>query len=211
MSTRDLKFGVLLGSLRRQSFSRAIANTLDELAPDDVCVSLLDPVSDIPPYNEDVQNIGIPPEVFLLARGISESDAVVIVTPEYNHSIPGALKNALDWLSRLPQQPFAGKPVAVQTASPGLFGGVRARPHLIQVMLSLDALLLNRPEITVTGVKDKVDPKTALLRDEKTRELIARQLASLRDLAKSRLQKAPEETRDGVSPQPIQDTGQISR
>ena len=200
MTHRNLNFGVLLGSLRRRSFSRAIANTLDELAPDDVCVSLLSSVGDLPSYNEDLQNTGIPNEVSLLARSIAESDAVVIVTPEYNHSIPGALKNALDWLSRLPQHPFAGKPVAIQTVSPGLFGGVRAKPHLIQVMLSLDASLLNKPAIEVAQVAHKVDGETAMLRDARTRALIAEQLAALARLARERFERAACNSRDRAEP-----------
>ena len=200
MTHRNLNFGVLLGSLRRRSFSRAIANTLDELAPDDVCVSLLSSVGDLPSYNEDLQNTGIPNEVSLLARSIAESDAVVIVTPEYNHSIPGALKNALDWLSRLPQHPFAGKPVAIQTVSPGLFGGVRAKPHLIQVMLSLDASLLNKPAIEVAQVAHKVDGETAMLRDERTRTLIAEQLVALAKFAMKRSGRAACHSRDRAEP-----------
>ena len=186
MMERDLQFGVLLGSLRRKSLNRAIANTLDELAPDDVCVTLLGSVGDLPHYNEDLEKIGFPDEVFELAKTIGDSDAVVIVTPEYNHSVPGVLKNALDWLSRLPRCPFAGKPVAIQTASPGLFGGMRAQPHLLQVMLSLDALVLDKPAIAVVRAADKVDQQTATLRDEGTRLLVASQLAGLAKLTRER-------------------------
>ena len=86
-----------------------------------------------------------------MAEKITAADGVIIVTPEYNYSVPGILKNALDWLSRLSPQPLAGKPVAIQTASPGLIGGARAQYHLRQSLVFLDALVLNKPEAMVGG------------------------------------------------------------
>jgi len=107
------------------------------------------------------------------------------VTPEYNYSIPGGLKNALDWLSRTTPQPFVGKPVAIQTASPGMIGGARCQYHLRQVLVFLDARTLNKPEIIIGQVSAKVDHETMILTDPQTREFIGRQLAALATSARA--------------------------
>ena len=101
---------------------------------------------------------------------------MIFVTPEYNHSVPGGLKNALDWISRVPNQPFAGKPVAIMSSSPGLFGGLRAQLHLRHIFVFLDARPLNKPEIIIPQVNAKVDPATGELTDPATRGFIADQL-----------------------------------
>ena len=108
-----LHFVVMLGSLRRASFNAAIARALPALAPDGVSITPLGSVGDFPLYNHDVQLKGFPPVVTAMAEAIASADGVIFVTPEYNHSVPGVLKNAIDWISRLPNQPFAGKPVAI--------------------------------------------------------------------------------------------------
>lgn len=120
---RPLRFVTLLGSLRKHSFHAVIANALPALAPQGVIVSALGSVGAFPHYDADLQAQGFPAEVLAMADAIGAADALVIVTPEYNYSVPGALKNALDWLSRVTPQPLAGKPVAIQTGSPGMIGG----------------------------------------------------------------------------------------
>lgn len=180
----DLQFAVLLGSLRKSSYNHSIANTLDELAPENVQVSLLGSIGDIPHYSADAQTIGFPPHVSQMAEAIAVADALVIVTPEYNYSVPGVLKNTLDWLSRITPQPLRRKAVAIQTASPGMLGGVRAQYHLRQILVSMDARVLNRPEVVVGGVADKIDQVSKLLRDPDTREVIATQLAALAELVR---------------------------
>ena len=112
------------------------------------------------------------------ARPGSRADGVIIVTPEYNYSIPGGLKNAIDWVSRLPNQPFAGKPVALQSASPGPLGGGRVQYDLRRAMVFLDAFVLNKPEIFIGGCASKIDEKTGELKDETTRNFIKQQLAA---------------------------------
>jgi chromate reductase len=118
-----------------------------------------------------------------MAEQIRGADGVIIVTPEYNYSVPGALKNAIDWLSRLTPQPFAGKAVAIQTASPGLLGGARAQYHLRQSLVFLDAHVLNKPEVMVGQAAAKVNGDTLELSDTGTREFIATQLKALAALA----------------------------
>src|SRR5271170_707329 len=95
-----LHFVVMVGSLRKGSYNAAIARILPALAPDGVTISTLPSVGEFPPYNADVQAEGIPPVVTRTADAIRAADGLIIVTPEYNHSIPGALKNAIDWMSR---------------------------------------------------------------------------------------------------------------
>jgi chromate reductase len=119
-----------------------------------------------------------------MADAIDKADGVIIVTPEYNHSVPGVLKNAIDWISRLPNQPFAGKPVAIQTGSTGLYGGVRSLHHLRQVLVSIDARSLNRPDVIVPQIQTKVDSATGELTDPATRGFIADQLTAFAAFAR---------------------------
>jgi chromate reductase, NAD(P)H dehydrogenase (quinone) len=173
---KPLRFVSLLGSLRKASYNAAIARALPALAPDSVTVEALGSVGAFPLYNADAQAEGFPPAVHAMAEAIAKADGVIIVTPEYNYSVPGGLKNALDWLSRLPAQPFAGKPVAIQSGSPGLIGGARAQYHLRQILVFLDAAVLNKPEVMVSQIMTKVDAKTGELTDQATRDFIATQL-----------------------------------
>lgn len=176
---RPLHFVILLGSLRKASVNAAIARALPELAPEGVSIELLGSIGEFPHYDADLQEQGFPPEVLAMAEKVRQADGVVIVTPEYNYSVPGVLKNAIDWLSRVSPPPFAGKPVAIQTASPGQIGGARAQYHLRQSLVFLDARVLNKPEIMVSAAYAKVDPETLLLTDASTRDHLAGQLAAL--------------------------------
>lgn len=178
-SQKPLRFVTLLGSLRKDSFHAAIARALPSLAPEGVTITSAGSIRELPHYDADLQAEGFPPALLAMAATIQEADAVIIVTPEYNYSVPGALKNALDWLSRVTPQPLAGKPVAIQTGSPGMIGGARAQYHLRQIMVFLDAYVLNKPEIMVGGMYGKIDPETGEITDEATAALIAQQLAAL--------------------------------
>lgn len=186
MQDAALVFVALVGSLRSGSYTRAIARTLDELAPDEVQVDILPSVGDLPHYNEDIRNISFPEAVVVMSNAIAEADGVIIVTPEYNNSIPGVLKNVLDWLGQLPQQALAAKPVAIQTTLHGMFGGVSAQDHLRQTLASLNAVVLSGPEVIIPCVSTKVDEQTGMFRDEETRRAIALQLDMLAKLARVR-------------------------
>lgn len=180
-----LKFVTLLGSLRQGSYNAMVARALPGLAPSGVEISPLPSFRGLPVYDADHQaEQGIPPQVAALGAAIRAADGIVIVTPEYNYSIPGGLKNAIDWISRLPDQPFARKPVAIQSASPGGLGGARAQYHLRQVLVFLDALVLNKPEVIVREVRGKVDEASGTLSDPATREHIAAQLAAFADFVR---------------------------
>jgi chromate reductase len=170
---------VICGSLRRGSYNALIARNLPALAPPEMTIVPAPSIGTLPLYNFDVQSErGFPAEVTELADAIRAASGVLFVTPEYNYSVPGVLKNAIDWVSRLQNQPLAGKPVAIQSSSPSVLGGARAQYHLRQTMVFLDALVFNRPEIMVTFVNTKVDEAQGVLTDEPTRKLIAQQLAA---------------------------------
>jgi chromate reductase, NAD(P)H dehydrogenase (quinone) len=173
---KPLRFVVMVGSLRKGSYNAAIARALPALAPDSVSIAPLGSVGDFPLYNFDLQEKGFPPVVTAMAKAIADSDGVIFVTPEYNHSVPGVLKNAIDWISRLPNQPFAGKPVAIQSASPGVVGGLRAQLHLRHIFVFLDVRPLNKPEVVISQVSAKIDPASGELTDPATRGFIADQL-----------------------------------
>ena len=181
---KPLRFVVMVGSLRQGSYNAAIARALPALAPEGVTIAPLGSVGDFPLYNHDVQLKGFPPVVTAMAKAIAEADGVIFVTPEYNHSVPGVLKNAIDWISRLPNQPFAGKPVAIQSASPSLFGGLRAQLHLRHIFVFLDARALTKPEVIIPQVNTKIDPSTGELTDPATRGFLADQLSAFAAFAR---------------------------
>ncbi len=176
---QQVKVAVLVGSLRKGSYNRMVANTLAELAPEGMDIQILPSVGDFPHYDADLQSEGMPEAVLAMGAAIKAADGIVIVTPEYNYSIPGVLKNAIDWLSRLPDTPFAGKPLAIQSASMGGLGGARAQYHLRQTLVFLDAMVLNKPEVMIGVVQNKVDPATGKLVDADTRAYIGKQLSAL--------------------------------
>jgi chromate reductase len=167
-----------------------ILNSLPELVPDGMTIRESPPIGTIPLYNADLQQIEFPNTVTTLAGAIGAADGVIIITPEYNYSVPGVLKNAIDWVSRLPNQPFANKPVALQSAAGGMLGGARAQYHMRQAMVFLDALVFNRPEVLVSFVKSKVDETRGVVTDEPTREVIKTQLAAFARFI-DRVGKAP--------------------
>ncbi len=167
------------GSLRRQSLNTAALRACAKLVPPGVTMDLAD-ISAIPLYNEEVREQGLPDAVHKLREQILSADAIVIATPEYNFSIPGVLKNAIDWASRPPSQPFDGKPIALISASPGGFGGARAQYHLRQVFIYLNGLILNRPEVMMSAAHTKFDAQGELTDAAATDQLKAL-LAALAD------------------------------
>src|SRR5262245_44264056 len=177
MADKQLNVISICGSLRKGSFNRMVMNALPGLAPAGMTIKEAPPFTELPLYNFDIQNSsGFPAPVNTLADAIRAADGVIFVTPEYNFSLPGGLKNAIDWVSRLQNQPFAGKPIAIQSASPGPLGGGRVQYDLRRVMVFLDALTLNKPEIFIGGCAQKFDEKTGEIKDEVTRNFIKQQL-----------------------------------
>ena len=167
----------ICGSLRKGSYNRMVMNLLPGLTPAGMAIKEAPSFAEFPLYNADMQNTtGFPAAVNTLADAIRAADGVIFCTPEYNFSLPGGLKNAIDWVSRLPNQPFAGKPIAIQSASPGPLGGGRVQYDLRRMMVFLDALTLNKPEIFIGGCAAKLDDKTGALKDDATGKFIAQQL-----------------------------------
>ncbi len=169
----------LSGSLRRGSFNSAVLRAAQAMAPEGMTIETAE-IGDLPLYNDDLRAAGYPPPVERLRSELAGADAVLFVTPEYNYSIPGVLKNAIDWASRPPNQPFDGMPVAIMGASPGLLGTARAQYHLRQMLVFLNAFPLNKPEVMIGQAGSKIDENGSIT-DEPTREFIAKLLVSLKD------------------------------
>lgn len=167
------------GSLRRQSLNTAALRACTGLLPPGVTMDLAD-ISAIPLYNEEIREQGLPASVQTLREQILRADALVIATPEYNYSMPGVLKNAIDWASRPPSQPFEGKPIALMSASPGGFGGARAQYQLRQVFIYLNGLILNRPEAMISAAHTKFDAQGELT-DPTAADQLKALLAALAD------------------------------
>jgi chromate reductase len=165
------------GSLRNGSYNRALLRVAADLVPKDVKLDIFD-LEGIPLFNQDLEN-SMPEIVKKFKAKIRSADAILIATPEYNYSIPGVLKNAIDWASRpYGDNSFDSKPVAVMSASPGMLGGARAQYQLRQLFVFLNMYPLNKPEIFVTFANQKFDEKSKLT-DENTKEFIKQLLQAL--------------------------------
>ncbi len=167
----------IAGSLRKASFNRAALRAAQQLVPDGVSLEIFD-LDGIPPFNQDDE--AHPPErVALFKQRIRAADAILIVTPEYNYSIPGVLKNAIDWASRpYGDNAWEGKPVALMGASVGAMGTSRAQYHLRQAFVFLNMYPLNRPEVMISNASQRFDEK-GNLKDEETKSHIQNLLVAL--------------------------------
>jgi chromate reductase len=166
----------LCGSLRSGSINRMALKLLGQSMPDGMSLDIAE-IRDVPFFDGDVLAHGFPAPVAALRERIRKADGVVIATPEYNFSIPGVLKNALDWISRGDDQPFAYKPVAIVSASPGPLGGARVQYDLRRVMLFVNAQVLAKPEVFIGGAGGKFD-SDGRCTDETTRKFATDQMLS---------------------------------
>ena len=173
----SIKVLAVCGSLRKASYNMAALRVAIAQKPSNMTVEVAD-ISQIPPYNEDVRQQGFPPPVETLRRQIKEADALLFVCPEYNYSMSGVLKNAIDWASRPPDQPFAGKPCAIMGAAAGMAGGARAQGDLRRSMVFLDMHPINKPEVLIGQAQTKFDADGNLL-DEAARGFIRDMMAAL--------------------------------
>lgn len=165
------------GSLRKNSYNKALLHLAVQLVPKNVALETFD-LEGIPPFNQDLEN-QLPRKVKEFKAKIRAADAILIVTPEYNYSIPGVLKNAIDWASRpYSDNAFKEKPVAIMGASIGMLGTARAQYHLREVFVFLDMYPINSPEVFVSYAQEKFDGN-GRLKDEKTKQQITRLLESL--------------------------------
>jgi chromate reductase len=165
------------GSLRKASYNRAALRAAQQLVPADVTLEVFD-LDGIPPFNQDEERQP-PPRVTELKARVRAADAVLFSTAEYNYSVPGVLKNAIDWASRpFGDSAWTGKPVAVMGASVGMLGTARAQYHLRQIFVFLDMHPVNRPEVLIGGAAQRFDERGELT-DETSRKLIGQLLESL--------------------------------
>jgi chromate reductase len=170
--TLSLRVLGIAGSLRAGSYNRALLRAAQELAPEGMTITTFK-LDAIPSYNADVEAQGFPAPVVAFKAAIAEADALLIATPEYNHSIPGVLKNAIDWASRPARStPLYGKTAAIMGASTGVVGTARAQQHLRLVFSYLNMLVFNQPEVLVGRARDKFDANGHLT-DEPTRQFLA--------------------------------------
>jgi chromate reductase len=158
--------------------NRLLLRAAQEETPPGAEVVVWDDLATIPAFDQD-DEASPAPAVTSLRAAIAEADALLIATPEYNYSVSGVLKNAIDWASRpIGDNSFAGKPVAVMSASIGMLGGARAQYHLRQMLVYIDMLPVNKPEVMVAFAADKIDEK-GNVNDAKTREKIKELVESL--------------------------------
>lgn len=166
------------GSLRQGSYNTALLKTAQKMAPADLRLDIVDADwGTWPIYNADIQAKGVPAAVTALGERIKAAHGLYFVTPEYNYTLPGGLKNMIDWLSRLNPQPFAGKPIAVAGAAAGVLGTGRAQYDLRRAFVFLDGIVLNKPEVFVAAAHTKFD-KDGNFTDEAGRTALAGQLAA---------------------------------
>ena len=177
MPNKKLKILGFAGSLRRDSYNKMALRTATRLVPDNAEMEIFD-LDGIPPFNQDLE--GNPPQkVKDFKAKIREADAILIVTPEYNYSVSGVLKNAIDSASRpYGDNAFDGKPVGIMGASIGNVGTARAQYHLRQSLVFLNMFPLNQPEVMITFAQDKFD-ENGNVKDEHTKEKIGELLQAL--------------------------------
>jgi chromate reductase len=179
----QLDIVAIAGSLRAASFNRGLLRAAAELAPADVAVEVLD-ISSLPLFNEDLETSGPPPVATELRERVRRSDALLLATPEYNHTIPGVMGNAIDWLSRrTPTSPLREKPTALMGAAGG-GGSVRAQAALRVPLAHARALVLDSPVVALYDV-DQLAGDTGDLFDSEAREGVTRLVEALAALARS--------------------------
>lgn len=177
--SRQIRILGIAGSLRRESYNRAALRAATQLVPEGATIETFE-LDGIPGFNQDEEQ-SPPAKVAELKRRIREVDAILFVTPEYNYSIPGVLKNAIDWASRpYGDSAWNGKPAAIMGASIGTIGTARAQYHLRQMMVFLNMFPINQPEVMIGNASERFDA-AGNLTDNETKEFIRQLLQSLVD------------------------------
>lgn len=186
--SRQVRILGIAGSLRRDSYNRAALRAAIELCPEGASIESFD-IEGIPGFNQDEEQ-NPPPKVAELKKRIREADAILFVTPEYNYSVPGVLKNAIDWASRpYGDSAWNGKPAAIIGASIGVIGTARAQYHLRQMMVFLNMFPVNQPEVMIGNASERFDAQGKLT-DDATKEFIRQLLQNLVEWT-SRISQSP--------------------
>ncbi len=167
----------LVGSLRAASLNRVLCNAAIELAPPGMTITEFRGIGDLPLFNADIDVDPWPPSVLALDNALRQADGVLFVSPEYNYSVPGVLKNAIDWCSRpRPRSALRRKPSAIMGGSQGISGTMRMQYHLRQILVFSDSPTMPQPEIILPKIQERI--VDGRLTDEPTRELVAKHLAA---------------------------------
>jgi chromate reductase len=174
----NLKILGVCGSLRKASLSMAALRACSGLMPAGMSMTIAQ-IGDIPMYNQDVFDAGVPQPAKRFYDEIAAADGVLIATPEYNFSLPALLKNAIDWVSKMPNQPFNNKPIALFSASQGPLGGARVQYDVRRILVQLWGLVLPRPEVFIGAAQTKFD-KDGKLTDEATKKFLTELLAGFK-------------------------------
>lgn len=180
---KDIHFAGITGSLRKNSYNTLVLKNVVDLLPEDVSMEILS-FEDLPLYNADYDipaSKERPPIVAGFRNKLAEADALVIVSPEYNYSIPGGLKNAIDWASRGEDSPLLKKPVSVMGATTGMWGTTRMQLAFHSVFQFLNMQPVYKPEVLIAGAKEKFDG-LGILKDEQTKDIIRKNLENLRQV-----------------------------
>lgn len=181
--TSTMHFVGISGSLRKNSFNTMLLHNAKELLPESVTMEMIS-FADIPVYNADLDLPTVqqrPAPVAAFREALAKADGLVIVSPEYNYSIPGGLKNAIDWASRGEDSPLLKKPVALMGATPGMWGTVRMQLAFQSVFIFLDMKPVLKPEVLIASANKKFDEQGRLT-DEKAKDLIRKKLTALKEL-----------------------------
>ena len=178
--TDTLRILGIAGSLRAGSFNRSLLRAAVERAPEDMTIEVFD-LAAVPLYNGDVEAAGDPPGVAAFKQAIAAADGVLMATPEYNHGVPGVMKNAVDWASRPPREaPLGGKPVGLIGASPGITGTARGQSQLRQAFEFTNSYCMPQPELLMFKAHEKFDAEGKLI-DEQTAEFLEKYLVAFGD------------------------------
>ena len=178
--TDTLRILGIAGSLRAGSFNRSLLRAAVERAPEDMTIEVFD-LAAVPLYNGDVEAAGDPPGVAAFKQAIAAADGVLMATPEYNHGVPGVMKNAIDWASRPPREaPLGGKPVGLIGASPGITGTARGQSQLRQAFEFTNSYCMPQPELLMFKAHEKFDAEGKLI-DEQTAEFLEKYLVAFGD------------------------------
>ena len=180
---KKLKILAIPGSLRKGSYNKKLLNAAIELKPDSLEIDVYE-LNEIPMFNSDVEKEGIPDVVENFKQKIKEADGILIAAPEYNFSITGALKNAIDWASRMPAtSPMLKKPVAIMGGSAGNGGTIRAQDHLRQILSHSNMMDMKRPGVYVTKIHEKFD-ENGKLTDEPLKAQLQKFMSSFENWIK---------------------------
>jgi chromate reductase len=168
------------GSLRARSYNSGALSVIGSVLPDDMEFEVAS-LSDLPFYNADVEQCGFPAQVESFRNKVAAADALIFAVPEYNFSVPGVLKNALEWLSRPPNSPTNGKPCAMFGASVSPLGTARGQFHFRHICVSLNMIPINAPHVDITNAKTKFDEQGRLT-DQASIDLLRQLVGELKGL-----------------------------